>query len=152
MDKKEFITRAIAWSMFACGIPVIFIGWRYDLFKKVGTMQLSGWGIIGIIILGTFLYVLGRYIKAGFAEWSMFKQVITGIIKTLLPIGALLALLTGIRQNIDCLIQAVTCVLISEAIAIPINPFPRWVWEKTKGRFESMIDYVASKINHKEGE
>ena len=151
-DKKIFIIRAILWSLFAAVIPFVFIGWRYDLFKKAGSLQLSGWGMIGIIIVFIFIIALVKYIKAGFPEWSMLKQILNGVIKVLLPIGVLLALCMGIKSNIEYFTQALSLVLLSEAIAIPVNPFPKWVYEKSKGKFESMIDLFANKINNKKEE
>lgn len=150
-SKKIFLTRAIAWAILACGAPVAFIGWRYDLFRKVGTLQLSGWGMIALIIAFAFIRVLVGYIRAGFVGWSMTKQIVEGIIKVLLPLGVLYALCIGIRANLDYFIQALGCVILCEAAAIPVNPFPEWVWKKSSGRFESMIDMIASRANNKEG-
>ena len=77
--RKIFWVRAILWALFSCFIPVAFIGWRYDLVKQVGSLQLSGWGLFGIIIIFVFLYVVVKYIRAGFVEWSMIKQIINGV-------------------------------------------------------------------------
>lgn len=148
-EKKKFIAKAVAWSMFSCVLPVCFIGWRYDLFNKVGSLQLSGWGMFAIVIIFVFLHTLVKYIKSGFSGWSMTKQIINGVLKVLIPIGALLALCVGIRANLDYFIQALSCVLLCEAIAIPMNPFPKWVWEKSQGKIEGLIDYAVSKL-HKE--
>lgn len=147
--KKIFIIRVILWTIFACGIPVGFIGWRYKLFDKVGKLQLSGWGIIAIIILLVFLYILIKYIKAGFVEWSMLRQIVDGVAKVIFPLGALLAICISLRNSVDIFIQALSCVLLSEVIAIPINPFPEWIWKKSKGRFEGMVDFVATKFYNK---
>lgn len=151
MNKKVFIARAIGWTLFSCVLPVLFIGWRYSLFKKVGALQLSGWGLIGILIIFIFLRTLVRYIRAGFVGWSMVKQVLNGVIKILLPLGVVLIVAIAIRNNLDYFIQALSIVLILEAIAIPLNPFPQWVWEKSQGRFESLIDLIANK-NKKESD
>lgn len=145
-ELKIFWVRAILWSVFACFIPVAFIGWRYDLFKKVGSLQLSGWGLIAIVIIFVFLYVVVKYIRAGFTEWSMTKQIVNGVVKVLLPLGAVLAVAIAVRNNLDVFIQALSCVLMSEVIAIPINPFPEWVWKKTKGRFGSAVDYMVDRF------
>lgn len=149
-DQRKFVARAVAWATFACVLPVAFIGWRYDLFKKVGSLQLSGWGMIGVAIVFAFGLALVKYVKAGFSEWSMAKQILSGIAKVLLPLGALLALCVGIRDSLDYFIQAIGCVLMCEAVAIPLNPFPKWVYEKTQGRFESAVDFVASRLQKKE--
>ena len=151
MNKKIFTVRIILWALFSCVLPVLFIGWRYSLFKKVGALQFSGWGLIGILIVFIFLRTLVRYIRAGFVEWSMLKQILNGITKVLLPLGVVLAVAIAIRSNLDYFIQALSIVLLLEAIAIPINPFPQWVWVKTQGRFESIIDLIANK-NKKESD
>ena len=151
MNKKIFTVRIILWALFSCVLPVLFIGWRYSLFKKVGALQFSGWGLIGILIVFIFLRTLVRYIRAGFVEWSMLKQILNGITKVLLPLGVVLAVAIAIRSNLDYFIQALSIVLLLEAIAIPINPFPQWVWVKTQGRFESLIDLIANK-NKKESD
>ena len=145
-ELKIFWARVILWSIFSCIVPVCFIGWRYDLFQKVGSLQLSGWGLIAIIIIFVFLYVVVKYIRAGFVEWSMTKQTINGVVKVVIPLGALLAICIGIRNSLDIFIQALSCTLMSEVIAIPINPFPEWVWKKSQGRFEGAVDFVAEKL------
>ena len=149
-EKKIFAIRVIIWSLFACFIPIGFIGWRYDLFKKVGAMQLSGYGLIAVVIVFVFLYVVVKYIKAGFVEWSMLKQIINGVVRVVLPLGALLSLCISLRNSLEIFIQALGCVLLSEVIAIPINPFPEWVWKKSKGRFENAVDFVAEKFYNKD--
>lgn len=148
-ELKIFLARAILWSLFSCVVPVCFIGWRYDLFKKVGSLQLSGWGLIAIVIIFVFLYVVVKYVMAGFTEWSMTKQIINGVVKVVIPLGALLAICIGIRNSLDIFIQALSLTLMSEVIAIPINPFPEWVCKKTQGRFESAVDFVADKLHNR---
>lgn len=148
-EKKVFILRIVLWSLFAGVIPVIFIGWRYDLFKKASNFKLSGWGLIAIIFIFAFLKVLVGYIRAGIKEYSMLKQVLNGIFKVLIPLGVLLLLCVGIRSNIEQFIQALSCAIICETIAIPLNPFPKWVYEKSKGRFENLLDYIVEKREEK---
>ena len=150
--KRNFIIRIALWTLFSCVIPVVFIGWRYSLFSKVSSVSLSGWGLIAVVIIFAFLIVVVKYVKAGFVEWTMTKQVINGIMKVVVPLGTILAICISIRSNIDMFIQALSCTLLCEVIAIPINPFPKWVYEKSKGRFESTIDFIATKFYEKDKE
>lgn len=155
MDSKEkgkFILRIFLWGLFACVIPVCFIGWRFDLFSKVSGLKLSGWGLIAIVITFVFLYAIVKYIRAGFVEWTMLKQIINGIVSIVIPLGVLLALCVAMKNSLDVFIQALSCVLVSEIIAIPLNPFPKWVWDKSKGRFENTVDFVADKFWSKKKE
>lgn len=151
-ERRIFIARIIAWILLSCVTPVVFIGWRYKLFDKAGSLQLSGWGLIAIIIICVFLYTMVKYIRAGFTEWSMIRQIVDGIVKVILPLAALLAVVIGIRNSLETFIQALSCVLICEVISVPLNPFPEWVWKKSKGRFESTVDYIADRFNQKEKE
>ena len=150
---KLFWIRAALWSLFACLLPIGFIAWRYDIFSKASSFSLSGWGIIAVIIACVFVFAVIKYVKAGFAEWSMTKQIISGVIKVLLPLGGLLAICVSLMNGLEVFIQALSVVLVSEAIAIPLNPFPEWVWVKSQGRFESAADFIADKLyNRKKGE
>lgn len=148
-EKKLFIVKVSLWVLFSLIIPVGFIGWRYDLFKKASQLRLSGWGLIAIIIIAVFLFSLTKYIKAGFIEWNLTKQIISGVLKIILPLFILLMITVNIKNNIDYFIQALSCVILSELVAIPINPFPKWVWEKSKGRFENTVDFIANKFYEK---
>ena len=150
--KSVFITRVVVWLLFACIIPVIFIGWRFAIFEKAGSLQLSGWGIIAIIIVAVTLYVIIKYIRAGFIGWSWTKQIINGVVRVILPLGVLLAICISLQNNIKVFIQALSVVLVSEAVGIFVNPFPEWVWEKTKGQCESVVDFVVNKFYNKNKE
>lgn len=145
-EKKIFITRAIVWALFACVVPVLFIGYRYDLFKKAGELQLSGWGLIALVIVFIFSITFVKYIKSGMTEWSMLKQILNGVIKVILPLGMVLLVTIAIQNNVKYFIQAMSCVIICEAFAIPLNPFPQWVYMKTAGKLDSTLDFLANKI------
>lgn len=151
-ETRIFVIRVILWSLFSCVAPVLFIGFRYDLFRKASSLQLSGWGIIAVIIIVVFLYVVTKYIRAGFGQWSFVKQIIDGVIKVVLPLATVLAIAVSIRNNLDAFIQSLSCVLVCEVIAIPVNPFPEWVYKKSKGRFEGMVDFVADRFYNKKEE
>lgn len=148
-EKRIFIARVIGWVIFSCLLPVAFIVWRYDLFRKAGTVQMSGWGLFAIVIIFVFIYVLVKYINAGFKGYSMTKQVLNGVTKVLIPLGALLALCVSIRNNADFFIQALGLVLICETIAIPVNPFPKWVYEKTEGQTDNVVDVITQDVETK---
>ena len=150
-EKQVFWIRFACWSIFACIVPVVFIIWRYDLFTKITAIQFGGRGMLAIIIVATFLIVLANYIKKAFSKRSMTKQIISGICKVVLPLLTLLLVLYSIRNNIDLFLQALGCVIISEAIAIPINPMSKRVYEESKGATEDTIDYFFQRYDEKNG-
>ena len=46
-----YILFTIAYYIFTLLIPVIIIGCRYEIFKKVSSYRLTGWGIILIVVV-----------------------------------------------------------------------------------------------------
>ena len=40
-------------------------------------------------------------------------------------------------------------MIISETIAIPINPMPKWVYEQSKGEAQDTIDYFFKKYDER---
>lgn len=52
--KKTRLLRYLSYWLYVIatiGIPIIFIAWQFDLFKKPGILQITGYGIIAIIIV-----------------------------------------------------------------------------------------------------
>jgi hypothetical protein len=126
MSKKEFIIRLSAFIILGCIAPFLFIAFRYDLFKKVNEMSLSGWGLIAVVIVFFFARYVLKMIKMGM-PYSMFTQCISGALKVILPLLCLYFCVDAIRTSIDLFQQALVFTIICEALAIPVNPLPKWV-------------------------
>lgn len=128
MTKKEFIIKFILWLIFVAVIPIVCIVDRYDLVKN-NPLKYTGWGIIVIAILTIVaMVILGYFLKL--MKWSMFKQVLAGIRNVLIPLGVLFVGAELIASNIENIKYILIFSMISEAIAIPLNPFPKWVYLK----------------------
>lgn len=147
-DKVKFWIRFVLWTTLACILPVVFIAFRFQLFegKKI---SISGFGVLAIIIVAIFMLTLIRYIRNGL-PFSMTAQCITGICKITIPLLALFGILWCIRNNIDNFLKVVGFVLISETIAIPINPMPAWAYknatEEQKKHFTNWTNIVIDSI------
>lgn len=124
--KTIFITRFILWTTFAAVLPFVFIAWRYDIFTSESKIKLTGWGLIAIIIVIVFLSTLIKYIYKGLQP-GIAKQCISGVIKTIIPLLLLYFLVLSVESNIHLFKQALGCVILCEAAAIPLNPFPEWL-------------------------
>ena len=129
--KSVFITRAISWAVFAAGLPFAFIAWRYGIFKDQNSIAISGWGLLGIIILIVFFITLANYIRKGL-EPGMFKQCASGFCKVILPLLAVLLIVQGIKSDIELFEKALGVTIVCEIVAIPINPFPEWLAKRQK--------------------
>jgi hypothetical protein len=82
--------------------------------------------------------------------FSYTKQILNGVAKLIVPLVSVLLVVLAVRNSLDYFIQALGVTIISETIAIPVNPFPKWVHEKTQGEYESMLDILVKKLDTKE--
>lgn len=100
-DKKLKVCRYLSyWLYVFCtiGIPIALVAWRFDVFKKPGPLQLTGWAIILIVIL---CFIFSKHLKRAISELEV------GITKTVLhnltmvvPFLAVWLVLTYLEQHI----------------------------------------------------
>lgn len=158
-EKTIFLIRVILFMLFACILPFAFIAWRFGLFSQSqgSGVALSGWGIIGIIIVLVFVIYTLKMLRMG-QPYSLFTQILSGLIKVILPLVICLLVLKAMRNNIDSMIQALICAIICEMVAIVVNPLPKWVEdnhiEKENLKASNLIKKLGEwwKIKDKESE
>ena len=149
--RAVFLTRAFLWFTCAAILPFIFICYRFQLFQKVSKIQIGGWGIFAILIVAITIFVLLKYIRAALnAGYSYWGQILNGFCKVIIPLCAFYAVLWGIKNSLELFLQALGCVILCETMAIFVNPFPKWVWERQKNvRVEERkegIDYFMDEF------
>lgn len=148
MEKKIFLARLILFTIFACVLPFSFIAWRYHIFTTLNSISLSGWGIIAIVIALVFIVYVARMLKRGM-PYSMLTQCIGGLLKVTLPLVLLYVVVNAIKNQSEIFLQALLVVIISETIAIPINPFPKWLNDnqikKEDSYFEKLKNWWKTK-------
>lgn len=139
------------WTCFALIAPVAWIVWRYQLFQPKTEYQFGGWGFVAVVIIAVFSLTCFRYVCKGFPRWSMAKQCIKGLCAITIPLLALYFALNCVASNIELFLQSLAFVTASETVAIPLNPFPKWIDAQTEGKYEGMLDYAFKKYDeHKE--
>lgn len=137
MTKKQFWSKFAIWSILAVVVPIVSIAIKYDLLGK-GKLKFTGWGIIALLILFIFVTVLlGYFLKL--LKWSMTKQILQGVRNVLVPIFFIFLGCELIANNIENIKVILLITLISEAAAIPFNPFPQWLYLKNR---QEMVDIV----------
>lgn len=154
MSLRQFWIRLSIWITFAILIPIGFLFYRYDLFVRVHTeeadgYQITGWGIFACILFSLFILYIIREAKKGMPYGSMFSQCVDGY-SALIPVLIMIFILNGIKDNIDAFEQVMIVLLISEAIAVPINPLRRWAWEHNIEVTGSFLGSVIKKAINKE--
>lgn len=131
--KTVFWTRLVLWAIFSCGLPFMFVVWRFKLFDAVSTIQIGGWGLIAIILVAVFVITVVRYVRIVLnAKYTLTGQILGGICKTVIPLVAFLAVLQSVKDNVELLMQVVGCIIACELVAIPLNPLPQWAYEAQK--------------------
>ncbi len=155
--KTVFWIRFVLWALCACILPFIFIVWRFELFKTISTMQIGGWGVIAIVIVAIFILTVIKYVKLAFsAKYSLTKQCLNGFVKVVLPFCVILVIVYSMRNNVELMIQVLGCVTVCEAVAIPINPLPKWAYESQKNVREEerkeTVDYMLDTFFKKKKE
>lgn len=148
MDKKKFWIRMIAFSLFSCILPFIYIAFRYNLFTKVSKIQIGGWGFIAILIVFFFCRYVIVMMRKG-VPYSMTSQIIMGILKVIVPLGLVWVFVWNIRSDIDLFLNSLGVVILLEAVAIPVNPLPQWVDMHKKNETDTMMDLLVDKLHNK---
>lgn len=148
IDKKWFIIRFILWNIFAWFIPIAFIIFRFNLFQKVSHINLNGGIVLCAIIFFVFLIVFLRYILRS-KKYTYYKQIIKGVVFLILPLALVFICLYYARDMIDRLLQVMGCLLLSETIAICVNPMEQWAYIQSQGEYENAMDYLLAKREQK---
>lgn len=147
--KKSLIIRLILFVLFSILLPILFIAFRYGIFKNPSKMSLSGVGIISIILIVGFTIYIALQIKKAL-PFSIVSQVITGILFIIVPLLCLIWFLSSIKNSIDVFINCLIFITISELIAIPINPIPK-IQELTKeDKEKSLVKKIADAVKGEE--
>jgi hypothetical protein len=126
-DKRAlFWTRFGIYVLFQIVVPITFLVWRFKLFQKISTVSIGGWGIVVIILVTAFFVSMIKYVKKGL-PFSFLTQCLNGIMKTIIPLIAVAFILNWLKGSINELSQFVIVYILCQIVAIPANPFPKWV-------------------------
>lgn len=126
-DKRAlFWTRFGIYILFQIVVPITFLVWRFKLFQKISTVSIGGWGIVVIILVTAFFVSMIKYVKKGL-PFSFLTQCLNGIMKTIIPLIAVAFILNWLKGSINELSQFVIVYILCQIVAIPANPFPKWV-------------------------
>ena len=141
-NRIVFITRLVSWILIGCVAPIAFFATKFGLFREVTIVQdelgnvisktgasLNGWGIISCFLVGTFISNILKEVSDAFVGYSLMKQCYKGLCSTMPLIIAFTVcyFLNGVLEQVMlCLIVIIICKLVST----PINPLPKWKYEK----------------------
>ena len=160
-----FWGRFAGWISASCIAPIAVFASKFGLFSEeqyepvydeLGNVvnatapALNGWGIVSCIIVGfTLISILKEVVKA-YTGYSLTKQFLTGIVNSIVPLVIAFGIcyfLDGVLDNVKyCLLV----LIITKLIAIPLNPLPKWRYEKNGvENYNDFLSTVASYIKNK---
>lgn len=142
--KTVFVLRTVLWSLLACVIPFIIISVKFDFYSN--SPKLSGWAIIGIIIVMVFVMVFTKYIGQCLSPGKMITQCLNGFVKVIIPLTALLAVTLFLENCLTEFRTVLGVTIVCEASAIPLNPFPALIEKKKQERIENTVDKATDTL------
>lgn len=82
----------------------------------------------------------------------MTYQILSGLIKVILPLLLVYLVVNAIEGSIHQFKQALFVVIGCEAVAIVVNPFPKYMHDKGIEKTENLMDTFIEKWKKKESE
>lgn len=153
-----FWIRMVLWILVGCITPIVVFAVKFGLFTvaepsvdslgnviATPNISLNGWGIVACILVGSYVTNIVKEVSNASTGYSFMKQVWKGILSTvpLIVLFAICYFLSGVIQQVMfCLITVIICKLIS----VPINPLPKWRWEKKGVEDYSQLSEVLMKL------
>lgn len=120
-------TFAVKFGLFTKSEPVV------DALGNVvqqSNYAINGWGIVCCLLVGSYIMQILKEVVAANDGYSLSKQCYDGAIKTIPYVMAygICYFLNGVlAQIMYCLAVLIVCRLAS----VPLNPLPKWRYEKT---------------------
>lgn len=129
--ESTFLCLAVGWLFFAIILPIIFINNKYKLFVKTdGDLRFTGWALVGLLVLFIGLYALCSYVIDAYSvKYRTWVKLLKGFQRIILPLLILFFMCGIINTNIQKIENLILEIIISESIAIIINPFPYFVYK-----------------------
>ena len=138
--------RLALFLLFSTIAPITYLVIRYHLFQTTTKLQVGLAGIIVIgIILGVISVLIKFYLDGMKCKYSLFKQILQGIIRLILPLVLLLVTLIWLGDNISMIKEALYIIIPCELVAIVVNPFPKWCFDNNIEGISEIADKILNK-------
>lgn len=155
MDKKEFWVRFAIFFSVAFLAPMIYLTVRYHLFQPTTStsVNIGFWGVVVIGILCCSIAVLVKFYLEGMkTKWSWAKQIIEGFVKLILPLCFTLFVVIWLGDNITHIKEALYIIIPCEALAIIVNPLPKWAFDNNVEGVGNIAESIFKRIKKSDGE
>lgn len=138
-----FWSRMAGWLGTGVVTPIAVFASKFGLFTsqepvvdalgnvvQQKNVALNGWGIVCCLIIGSYVMQIFKEIAAANQGYSLTKQCLDGTVKLIpfiIAYGVCFFLSGAIAHMMYCLGILIVC----RAAAIPLNPMPKWRYDKT---------------------
>ena len=146
MSRKQFWIRLSLYILFGGIIPVIFLILRFNLFTKIDSLSVGGWGIVAILFISIFFAKMIKTIVKGL-PFSLFIQILNGICKVIIPLIAASFIVYYMQDCMKEIFQFLVVCIVSELVAIVVNPLPKWLNDHKIEKEESTIKKILETLN-----
>jgi hypothetical protein len=165
--RAVFWGRMSGWLGTSVVIPIAVFASKFGLFKQntvvvdsLGNvvqktnLSLNGWGIVCCLIVGSTVLQILKEVVAASKGYSLAKQCYDGLAK-LMPLVIAYCICYFLHDTISQAMFCLGTLIACRAIAIPLNPLPKWRYEKTgvenyADLLDGLIDFVKN-LKNKEG-
>lgn len=138
--------RLALFLLFSTVAPITYMVIRFHLFQTTTKLQV---GLAGIVVIGIMMGVISVlikfYLEGMKCKYSLFKQILQGIIKLILPLILILVILIWFRDNIDMIRESLYVIIPCELVAIVVNPLPKWCFDNNIEGLTEIADKIFKK-------
>lgn len=145
MNKKEFWYRFSVYILFGLLIPATFLIWRFKLFEKVSKVSVGGWGIVAVIFVAIFFISMLKAIRKGM-PFSITTQIIEGLCKLIIPLIIACTCIYFMQDLMKEMYQFLLVLILSETVAIVVNPIPQWAHENKIEEQENRLKGIINTL------
>ena len=157
-----FWTRMFGWLVFSL-MPIGVFAYKFGLFKpnvietdslgnviSTPSVALNGWGIVACVIVGITAIQILKEIIAAYPNYSFVKQCFTGFTKVIMPLLVCFGVCVFLQGCIQHVTFCLGTLLACQCVAIPLNPLPKWRYEKTgKEDYSDALSFLTKFVKDK---
>jgi mannose/fructose/N-acetylgalactosamine-specific phosphotransferase system component IID len=156
----------LAWVGVGCITPIVVFATKFGLFNRSGYTVTTdalgniidvkptapnGWGMIACVLVGWTLIQIFKEIKNAHKGYSFVKQCLQGVVNTLIPFVIIIVAFFFLKNALDKVTFCLIVIGICRVIAVPLNPLPKWRYEKQgvedyTDALEGLIKLIKDKL------
>lgn len=138
-----FWSRMSGWVGVGVAAPIATFASKFGLFTKqepvvdaLGNVvqqkgiALNGWGIVCCLLIGSYIMQILKEIVAANQGYSLTKQCYDGVVK-LIPLVMAYGICFFLNGVLGQVMYCLSILIVCRAASIPLNPLPKWRYDKT---------------------